>query len=234
MRHSLFFFIPALLFASCSNAQSPTKVDLSATEFSKELTTTKNVQVVDVRTPEEFEKGHVKNAININLRDEDFAKKIDSLDKNKPVFVYCLSGGRSSVAAEKMVQIGFKDVREMQGGMMQWRAADLPEVAEKSAAKGMTLAQYQAAIKSDKMVLVDFYADWCAPCKKMKPYLDKISEEMKDKLTLVRIDADANPELMKELKVEALPVLKLYKNDKLVWDNEGFVEEALVRERIEK
>ncbi|WP_457270893.1 thioredoxin domain-containing protein [Pedobacter sp. UYEF25] len=232
MRQSIFILFATLLFVRCSNAQTPTKVDLSAAEFSKEIISTKNIQVVDVRTPGEFEKGHVKNAMNINLRDADFAKRIDSLDKNKPVFVYCLSGGRSSVAAEQMVKRGFKDVREMQGGMMQWRAANLPEVADQVAAKGMSLAQYQALVKSDKMVLVDFYADWCAPCKKMKPYLDKISGEMKGELTLVRIDADANKDLMKALKVEGLPVLKLYKANALSWDNEGFVEEVVVRGKI--
>ena len=232
MRQSIFILLATFLFVGCSNAQNPTKVDLTATEFSKELASTKDVQVVDVRTPEEFEKGHVKNAININLLGDGFAKKIDSLNKAKPVFVYCLSGGRSSAAAKKMLQSGFKDIREMQGGMMQWRAANLPEVAEKTAAKGMSLAQYQALVKGDKMVLVDFYADWCIPCKKMKPYLDKISAEMKAKLTLVRIDADANPELMKELKVEALPVLKLYKKNNLAWDNVGFVDEVSVRKKI--
>ncbi|MET4082215.1 thioredoxin 1 [Pedobacter sp. UYP30] len=234
MRQYLFILLATFLFVGCSNAQNSTKVNLTASEFSKELTSTKDVQLVDVRTPEEFEKGHVKNAININLRDDDFGKRVDSLDKDKPVFVYCLSGGRSSAAAKKMVSNGFKDVREMEGGMMQWRAANLPEVAEKQVAAGMSLAQYQALVNSDKIVLVDFYADWCAPCKKMKPYLDKISDQIKDKLTLVRIDADANPELMKALKVEGLPVLKLYKKNTLTWDNEGFVEEAVVREKIGK
>ena len=194
MRNILFSMLSPLLFISCSNTQSPAKVDLTATEFANELASTKDVQVVDVRTPEEFEKGHVKNAININLRDENFSKKIDSLDKAKPAFVYCLSGGRSNAAAEQMISRGFIDVRQMQGGMMQWRVANLPEIVEKANGKGMSLAQYKSLVNSDKIVLVDFYADWCVPCKKMKPYLDKISEEMKSKLKLVRIDADANKE----------------------------------------
>ncbi len=233
MRNILFLMIPTLLFVSCSNAQNPAKVDLTATEFAKELASIKDVQVIDVRTPEEFEKGHVKNAININLRDENFSKKIDSLDKEKPAFVYCLSGGRSSAAAEQMISRGFIDVRQMQGGMMQWRAKNLPEVMENSIVdKGITLTQYQKMINSDKTVLVDFYADWCIPCKKMKPYLDKISAEMKDSLTLIRIDADANKELMKALNVEGLPVLKLYKKNMLTWDSEGLAEEGVVRKKI--
>jgi thioredoxin len=95
---------------------------------------------------------------------------------------------------------------------------------------GMTMAQYQALLNSNKLVLVDFYADWCAPCQKMKPYLAEISKEMKDKVVVVRIDADANKLLAQKLKVDALPVLFLYKGKKLIWTNKGFItKEALVQ-----
>ena len=96
----------------------------------------------------------------------------------------------------------------------------------------MSLEQYQSLLHSDKLILVDFYADWCAPCKKMKPYLEKIAVEMADKITVVRIDADENAELCKKLNVTALPVLKLYKNNELVWENEGYIEEESVRKQL--
>ena len=82
------------------------------------------------------------------------------------------------------------------------------------------------------VTLVDFYADWCGPCKEMKPYLDKMATEMTDKVVIVRIDADENIELCKTLKIEALPVLKLYKNEKIIWDNLGFIDEASVRKKL--
>ncbi len=62
--------------------------------------------------------------------------------------------------------------------------------------------------------IIDFYADWCKPCKMMKPYLDEISEEMKDKVVVYRINADDNPELCKDLAVEALPTIFIYKAQK--------------------
>ena len=84
----------------------------------------------------------------------------------------------------------------------------------------------------DQPVLVDFWAEWCAPCKKMEPYLKKMASEMPNKLKIIRINVDENTELCKELNVSALPVLKLYNNNKVVWENLGFVTEDEVRKQI--
>jgi thioredoxin-like negative regulator of GroEL len=67
-----------------------------------------------------------------------------------------------------------------------------------------------------------------ALAKKMKPYLDEISKDMADKVVLIRINADDNQALCKELKIDALPVLQIYKNKNLTWINEGFIEKAEV------
>jgi thioredoxin len=127
--------------------------------------------------------------------------------------------------------MGFENVYVMEGGMMKWRNADLPEI-EKSASAGMTVEHYNSLLKSETLVLVDFYAEWCAPCRKMEPYLKKIASEMPDKVKIIRINADENTELCKELNVSALPVLKLYKNNNVIWENLGFVEETEVRKQI--
>ncbi|SEM45506.1 thioredoxin [Chryseobacterium taichungense] len=226
----LFFLI---VLTGCGKAQNSRESNLSATEFSKKLNQTKDAQLVDVRTSGEFRNGHLKNAMNIDWTGGDFAEKAKALDKDKPVFVYCMSGPRSSAAAEKLTEMGFKNVYKMQGGMMKWRNASLPEIKASTSA-GMSLAQYNEMLKSDTAVLVDFYAEWCAPCKKMEPYLKKMASEMQDKLKIVRINADENTELCKELNVSALPVLKLYKNDKVAWENLGFVTEEEVKKHISK
>jgi len=223
------FFL--VVITGCGKAQSITDKVLPATEFSQKLDKTKDAQLVDVRTSGEFKNGHLKNAMNIDWNGGDFIEKAAALDKNKPVFVYCMSGPRSTAAAAKLRELGYKNVYEMQGGMMKWRNADLPEI-KTSTAKGITLAQYNDLLKSKTPVLVDFYAEWCAPCKKMEPFLKKIAAEMPDKVKIVRINVDENTELCKELSVSALPVLKLYKNDKIVWDNLGLVTEDEVKKQI--
>jgi len=224
----LFFLI---ILTGCGKAQNNGNSNLSATEFSKKLNQTKDAQLVDVRTPGEFRNGHLKNAMNIDWNADDFAEKAKALDKDKPVFLYCMSGPRSTAAAAKLQKMGFKNVYEMQGGMMKWRNVNLPEV-KVSASAGMSLAQYKEMLKSDTPVLVDFYAEWCVPCKKMEPYLTKMSTEMPDKVKIVRINADENTELCKALDVSALPVLKLYKNEQIVWDNLGFASEQQVKDKI--
>lgn len=224
------FFL--IVLTGCGKAQNgKNESSLPATEFSKKLDQTKDAQLVDVRTPGEFRNGHLKNAMNIDWNADDFTEKAKVLDKEKPVFLYCMSGPRSTAAAAKLQEMGFKNVYEMQGGMMKWRNANLPEIKVSTSA-GMSLAQYDEILKSETPVLVDFYAEWCAPCKKMEPYLKKMSSEMPDKVKIIRINADENTELCKELNVSALPVLKLYKKEKLVWDNLGFVTEDEVRKHI--
>lgn len=121
----------------------------------------------------------------------------------------------------------------MNGGIMKWRGANLPEVSVKtSSAKGLTKSQFYDLLNSDKIVLIDFYADWCAPCKKMKPYLDEISLEMTEKVEVIRINADDNQALCKEMNIDALPVLHVYKNKNLTWSNEGFINKAGVVEQL--
>jgi rhodanese-related sulfurtransferase len=78
--------------------------------------------ILDVRTPEEFAAGHLKNAININYYDKDFAQRVSSLDKRKKVVVYCAVGGRGGQALTKMDALGFQYVLNMKGGYNAWKA----------------------------------------------------------------------------------------------------------------
>ncbi|MGZ8527072.1 MAG: thioredoxin domain-containing protein [Kaistella sp.] len=235
MYKSIIIALFAIVFTGCSKAQNNMDPSaLSATEFSAKLKNTANAQVVDVRTLGEYKKGHLQNAVNIDWNGEDFAEKAATLDPAKPIFVYCLSGPRSEAAASRLKQMGFNEIYEMKGGMMDWRSQNLPEIKSTAAGAGMSMQQYTEALKSDRLVLVDFYADWCAPCKKMEPYLNKIAAEMPEKVKIVRINADDNTELCKAMNVSALPVLKLYKNNEIIWESLGFVEEAEVRKQLLK
>lgn len=234
MRKLFSIALIAILFSSCTNGQTQnTKKNLSATEFADKIKELPSATIIDVRTPDEFSKGHLANANNYDWNGNEFEKQIAPLDKANPVFVYCLSGGRSSAAANKMRSGGFKTVYELNGGIMKWRGENFPETTTNTVtSNGMTKQQFDALLNSDKLVLIDFYADWCAPCKKMKPYLAEISKDMADKVVVIRINADDNQGLCKELKVDALPVLQLYKNKKLTWANTGFIDKVDVVKKL--
>ena len=83
------------------------------------------------------------------------------------------------------------------------------------------------------IVIVDFYADWCLPCKKMEPFLNEIANEKKDKVTLIRINADEQSELCKSLKIDALPYLQLYKSEELLWEKVGFIDKKGIEKEID-
>jgi thioredoxin len=87
-------------------------------------------------------------------------------------------------------------------------------------------------LNTDKKVLINFYAKWCAPCKKMGPYLDKMQKDMADKVVIIRLDADENKTLMKEMKIVELPMLLLYENKELKWKNAGFISEGDLKKQL--
>ncbi len=226
-------FFAVILVSACSQ-QSSKGGKVSPDEFEKLIANTEGAQIIDVRTAEEFSSGHVANAVNMDVNSSDFEQKIATLKKDKAVFVYCLSGGRSSGAVSTLEKNGFSTIYEMPG-IMAWNNAKKPLVTDNTPAgesapkvKGLTEAEYLKTIDTygDKYVLIDFNAVWCGPCKKLSPILDKISNDKKDKLVLLKIDADENPELLQSKGIEGIPYLELYKDGKLVWSNKGFITEA--------
>jgi thioredoxin 1 len=236
LKYSLIIILLIATIASCSNGQSSiSKLDAKA--FSEKIKSTENPIIIDVRTPGEFASGHLANAVNMNWNDASVEEQLKKLDPSKSYFLYCLSGGRSSSAAEFMRANGFKNVTELTGGIMKWRAAGLPESTDKSASvestgnKGLSMEQYQALLKNDKVVVIDIFAEWCGPCKKMAPYLTEMQNTMGDKVEIIRIDADKNVELCKLLNVDALPTIYVYKNNTKTFEHIGFLsKEELIKQ----
>lgn len=219
-----------LLFINCNSQTSKNIETIAPTAFAQQLKAVPNAQLIDVRTPQEFSGEHIDNAVNINWNGDDFAGKASKYDKSKPIFVYCKVGGRSIQAANKLAEMGFTKIYNLDGGMMKWSAAGLSPPSDKII--GMCDQEYGEMLKSDKKVLVDFYADWCAPCKKMAPYLLKMQAEMKDKVTIVRLNADENKTMISKLKVDDLPALFLYENGKVTWEHKGFISEEELRKQL--
>ncbi|WP_187478208.1 thioredoxin domain-containing protein [Amniculibacterium sp. G2-70] len=230
---SAVIFTGIIAFSSCNQSINAQTNNLAVTEYANELKKNPEIQLIDVRTPEEFADGHLENAVNIDWNSKSFDKLVSTLDKKKPVFVYCLSGGRSEKAANKLTKIGFLSVTNLAGGMMKWRGENLPEVKGQVAQnRGMDTAEYETLIGNTPVLLVDFYADWCAPCKKMKPYLDEIDKKMSKEVKVLRINVDKNKHLVNNLGIDALPVLRLYKNKNLVWNKQGFVPKEEVLKKL--
>lgn len=128
MKKFLLIIIAMLGLSCASNAHSNKSfTDMNVNQFAKFISED-GVQLLDVRTPEEYNEGHLNNAININVFDDDFLDQASkNLDKNKPVAVYCRSGKRSADAAEKLASKGYK-VTNLLGGIMAWTKDGQPIV----------------------------------------------------------------------------------------------------------
>lgn len=136
MKKYFIMLLVTLSFVSCGEAQEKTiakkpkakkeqttpivnKV-VAQSEF-KTLMSKKDAQLIDVRTPEEYNDGYIENAKNINFNSADFKAKMEKLDKTKPVLIYCHSGGRSGKTAAMLKEMGFKEVYDLQSGYSGWK-----------------------------------------------------------------------------------------------------------------
>jgi thioredoxin len=225
----LYLFVIIFIVFSC-NAQTAVQT-IDVTSYSEKIKATPNAQILDVRTPEEYTTGHIENSDNVDFLSNSFVLKTDKYDKTKPVFVYCKSGGRSAKASEKLTQLGFTTVYNLDGGMLKWESAGLAKPDTKII--GVCPQEYAELLKSEKKTLVSFYAPWCAPCKKMEPYILKMQKEMADKVVIIRLNADENKTIMQELKINELPTLVLYENKVIKWQKSGFISEEDLKNQLQ-
>ena len=229
----------SLFVFSCAGAQhnSSEITNVNAVAF-KKLVDAGNGIVLDVRTPEECAEGTIANASTIDFYAEDFKQKINLINKDKEIYVYCRSGGRSAKAAAILAENGFKKVYNLEGGITAWKENGFPVTPPTAQAddkiKGMTIAEFNALLNSGKPLLADFHTKWCAPCRQMAPIVDKLALEYQDKINVVRIDVDNSQELSESYSIKSVPVFILFKNGKETWRKTGSIPESELRDAMEK
>ncbi len=119
---SMFFLL--ILIGPYAIAQQAKQ--LNAQDFEKKLKEANQPILLDVRTQGEFAQGHIHNAQLMDIFSSDFKSRANSLDKSKPVFVYCKAGSRSNSAVDILSDLGFKEIYDLDGGILAWTKSNKP------------------------------------------------------------------------------------------------------------
>lgn len=130
VRRTLFLILMTMSAVQISGCNSNDKIiSVSAPEFDKEIKAD-SVQLLDVRTPQEYAEGHIDGALNINIQSDDFRRLVEKeLSKDSTILVYCRSGRRSMEAAEILTELEYKVVN-LKGGIIGWKEYGLPVTTE--------------------------------------------------------------------------------------------------------
>ena len=118
------FLVVLFLILSCNTSTKNNEVIelLTPTEFKMQ---SQSATLVDIRTPQEFQQGHIENAINIDFYNRNFLSNFKQFNKNEPLFIYCRSGNRTSQAASKLAEMGFRKVYDLKNGINNWKKENL-------------------------------------------------------------------------------------------------------------
>lgn len=191
--------------------------------------------ILDVRTPEEVNQGHLINSSNIDFYDKDFVRKINLISKDKTIYVYCQSGGRSAEAAVILQENGFSKIYNLSGGIKAWEQEGFPlnKTAKETDEhiQQMSLKEFEKLLKTEKPVLIEFHTVWCSPCRKMAPIIDKLEIEYKEEALILRIDVDKSKDVGKAYEIVGVPVFILFLNGEEKWRHTGVIsEEELIKQ----
>lgn len=233
-KHTLYFLLLglALLTGRLHAQHAPLEKQLTLEAFEQKLKQSPAPQILDVRSSQEFSENHLAGAINLNVSDTArYTKRIQSLDKRKPVFVYSINNGRSGVVAKQLRSRGFNEVYELPGGIAHWIGAGKP--IESKAGQGISAEEFQRLITASNLVLVDVGSKHCGACKKLAPVVDTVAQHYAGKLAVHKIELYDNRTLAKQLNIESVPTLILYKDGKPVWTKSGIVTKAVLEEALQ-
>lgn len=227
MRFFPFLILLCSVFFGCQS-QTSQVIKLTASEFKQKFEQEGGI-LLDVRTPQEVSSGRLEEASTIDFYDSDFKKKLDKIQKDKAVFVYCKSGGRSAKAASILLELGVAKVYNLKGGTMAWKRAGLPLVEDLGTSKSQlpktTVEDLQRQLLKEKNVLVYFHTHWCVPCRKLAPIIGNIEQTKEGILSIAKVDIDQSESCADFWQIAAVPTLILFQNNKEVWRHTGFIDQ---------
>lgn len=234
MKKSLLFTVFLLISFLHKVSMNAQVIQMLPDDFEKEISAQKDPQLIDVCTPGEFAQRHIKGAVNLDFYKSDFKEVISLYDKESPMYVYCLAGGRSAQVVSLLSSLGFSKIIELKGGIKSWMNSGKPVVQITEPPKGMSDDEFNGLLASSSKVLVVFSTTWCPPCKKLQPVLDEVQTDLKESVLIHRLDGDTNKNQADRNSVEGFPTMVYYINGKEVWRNKGFIAKEEILKELNK
>ena len=223
--NNFLIIIGSLMLLGCSS-NSRSFINLNPIEFQLAIEKEGGI-ILDVRTPQEVSIGAIENASTIDFYDKNFELKIGKIQKDKTVYVYCNSGGRSSKAARLLVKSGQAKVVNLSGGILAWQATQLPLMRipnkEDKSAQELSIADFDSMLSQNYLVLADFHTLWCMKCLKISPIIDELKEEYIKSVQVLCIDIDSSELLAESFEINAVPTIILFKDSKEIFRPIGLI-----------
>ncbi len=236
--HNFLILLISIFFSSCF-ANETTKdesiINLDANSFNDHYNKHGGI-LLDVRTSNETDQGIIMNASVIDFYDQYFYDKISKIQKDKIVYVYCRSGGRSSRAAELLVKSGQIQVVNLMGGIKDWQNSGY-DIVKNNNSKNLNIDilnqdDFNKILIHNDLVLVDFHTQWCVPCRKMIPIINEIQNEYAEHVYILKIDVDHNKLLENIYNITTVPTIVLFKEGKEILRRSGFLSSDEIKKII--
>jgi rhodanese-related sulfurtransferase/thiol-disulfide isomerase/thioredoxin len=210
----------SLMFVITVFAQETSPALIEVDSFAAKAIREVKPQIIDVRTPEEFKTNHIRGAIAVNLKENNYLNRLNQFDKTKPVFIYAIQSSRPDVLAKELQEIGYTNVYELKGGIAAWIGKGYPYYS--SMKSNFSKTDYNKIIKDNKIVLVEIGTKYCGLCVKAKRIIDSLQNNANNSYKIIELELYDNPQLVANIQeVDAVPTLLLYKEGKINWKRTG-------------
>lgn len=226
-------FVALVLVLSACNLNNNQHV-LEPADFKAKVSEA-NAQILDIRDEADFKKGHIANAVNISSKSTDFEAQTASLYSDVPTYIYGNTEAEAMSAAQTLGALEFKKLFVLKGGVSAWTAAGLALEAEKPRKiyESDTIP-FEEARKGSKLVMVDFNATWCKPCKMLEPFVHRLHDNRDAEVIVYSIDVDQRRDLAMEYSANSIPLLVFIKNNKILYRSEGYIDEAQLNSLVDQ
>ncbi|HEY1046585.1 MAG TPA: thioredoxin domain-containing protein [Bacteroidia bacterium] len=221
---SLFLVLAATL--ACNQV---TQTSLPANEFKSDIEKG-GVQVVDLRSESLYKNIHIPGALHVSGNTAEIIAKETYADM--PLYLYNENGEGIDELVSALRKGGFKHVYGLKEGFSAWKKQGF-NVEELKVFENDTIP-FEKAILGNKLVMVDFNAVWCRPCKMLDPIVKKLRETRAKDAIVYSIDTDKNPDLAVQYKAESIPLLVFLKNGKEVGRSVGLISESKLNDLIDQ